>query len=46
MNQNKVHENYYQLSLRNMPGWRTKKIIDNNAIDGANENPNKYCPIF
>lgn len=42
MDKNKVHENYYQLSVRNMPSWRTKKIIANNAIDGANEIPNKY----
>ncbi|CAI2362896.1 unnamed protein product [Moneuplotes crassus] len=46
MNKNKIYENYYQLSIRNMPKWRIKKIVANNAIDGPNETPNKYCPIF
>ena len=42
MDKNKIYENYYQLSIRNMPKWRVKKIITNNAIDGPNETPNKY----
>ena len=46
MDKNKIYENYYQLSIRNMPKWRIKKIAANNAIDGPIETPFKYCPIF
>lgn len=46
MSKNKIHENYYQLSLRNGKNKRTKEVLQNNTIDGPNEIPNKYCPIF
>jgi hypothetical protein len=46
MSKNKIYGNYYQLSVRNLSKKRSKNIISNNAVDGANELPNKYCPIF
>jgi len=47
LNKNKIHENYYQLSLRNIgKGKKTKAFFQNNAIDGANEIPNRFWPIF
>lgn len=46
MEKNKIHENYYQLSIKGMSMWRIKKVLNKNTIDGPNEVPNKFCPIF
>lgn len=46
MSKNKIHENYYQVSIKGMSSKRTKRVIDSNTIDGPCEIPNKFCPIF
>lgn len=43
MAKNRIHENYYQLSIRNMgKGKRTKDLLNSNTIDGPSEIPNPY----
>ncbi len=46
--QNKIHENYYQLSIRKLARDKVKKIWEHNIIDGPCEMPSliNLCTIF